>query len=136
MKISAKEQYGLRAVAELAARHGDGPVSLNEVAQAQGVSLAYLEQIVPLLRDAGLIVSTRGAKGGYELARSPQNMTVGDVLRALEGDILPVLCVQHDDDMRPCERIGTCAARAVWQQVHDRVTETLDRMWLADLSTE
>jgi len=133
MKISAKEQYGLRAVAELAARHGNGPVSLSDVAEAQGISLAYLEQIVPSLRDAGLIVSTRGAKGGYELACSPEKVTVGDVLRALDGDILPVLCVRQEDVLRPCERGDICAARTVWQNVHDRVVDTLDRMTLADL---
>jgi Rrf2 family protein len=132
MKISTKEQYGLRAVAELAARHGDGPVSLNDVAQAQGISLAYLEQIIPSLRNAGLIISKRGAKGGYELAYSPEKVTVGDVLRALDGDILPVLCVRQED-VRPCERGDICAARTVWQNVHDRVVETLDRMTLADL---
>jgi Rrf2 family protein len=132
MKISAKEQYGLRAVAELAARHGDGPVPLNEVAQAQGISLAYLEQIVPALRSAGLVVSKRGAKGGYELALSPDRVTVGDVLRALGGGILPILCVRHED-VRPCERGDICAARTVWQNVHDRLVETLDQMTLADL---
>jgi Rrf2 family protein len=132
MKISTKEQYGLRATAELAARYGDGPVSLSDVAHAQGISLAYLEQIIPSLRDAGLITSKRGAKGGYELAHSPEEVTVGDVLRALDGDILPVLCVRQVD-ARPCERGEICAAHTVWQKVHDRVVETLDRMTLADL---
>ena len=132
MKISTKEQYGLRAVAELAARYGDGPVSLGDVARAQDISLSYLEQIIPSLRDAGLIASKRGPKGGYELASSPDKVNVGDVLRALDGDILPVLCVRRAD-VRPCERGDICAARTVWQKVHDRVVETLDQMTLADL---
>ena len=95
MKVSAKEQYGLRAIAELAARYGEGPTSLNDVAQAQGISLAYLEQVIRELRDAGLVFSTRGARGGYELARAPGAITVAEVLRALGGDILPVQCVRR-----------------------------------------
>lgn len=132
MKVSAKEEYGLRAIAELAGRYGSGPVSLAEVAQSQDISLEHLEQIIPALRHAGLVVSTRGARGGYALALSPDQITVGDVLRALDGDILPMQCVQHDQT-RPCTRIGTCAARAVWQTVHRRVQEALDGMTLADL---
>jgi Rrf2 family cysteine metabolism transcriptional repressor len=132
MKVSAKEQYGLRVMAELADRYGEGPVSLSEVAHAQGLSLDYLEQIVPALRDAGLLNSTRGAKGGYELTRPSDEITVGDVLRALDGDILPVLCVS-ESDARPCVRGDTCAARTVWQTIRDRVIETLDGMTLADI---
>jgi Rrf2 family protein len=132
MKISTKEQYGLRAIAELAARYGDGLVSLTDVAQAQDISLSYLEQVVPALRDAGLIVSQRGAKGGYKLAHPPEAITVADVLRAIDGDILPVLCVRGAKK-RPCERGDICAARTVWQNVHDRVVETLDEITLADL---
>ena len=132
MKISAKEQHGLRAIAELASQYGQGPVPLSEIAQTQDISLAYLEQVVPSLRDAGLINSTRGAKGGYELARPPHEITVGDVLRALDGEILPVLCVSQENP-KHCIQENTCAARTVWQTVHERVTRLLDSMTLADL---
>ena len=134
MKVSAKEQYGLRAMAELADRYGEGPVPLSEVAHAQGLSLDYLEQIVPALRDAGLVDSTRGAKGGYELTRPADEIIVGDVLRALDGDILPVLCVS-ESDARPCVRSDICAARTVWRTIRDRVIEALDGMTLADILT-
>jgi Rrf2 family protein len=132
MRISAKEQHGLRAIAKLAGQYGNGPVPLNEVAQSQGISLDYLEQIVPLLRDAGLLNSTRGVKGGYELSRPPDEITVGEVLRALDGDIMPLRCLSEEDALS-CDQSATCAARTVWQTVHSRVLETLDSMTLADL---
>lgn len=131
MKISAKEQYGLRAMAELAARYGQGPVSLSEVADAQEISHDYLEQIVPDLREAGLVQSTRGAYGGYQLAHAPESITVGQVLRALDGEILPLRCLS--DEQERCDRSPTCAARTVWTKVHSRVSETLDEITLADL---
>lgn len=132
MKVSAKEQYGLRAIAELAKQYGAGPVPLSDIAQAQEMSLDYLEQVIPALRDAALLNSTRGAKGGYELARAPDQITVGEVLRALSGEILPVRCVEGDCT-DPCHRTSECSARAVWQTIHDQLLDTLDSMRLADL---
>ena len=131
MKISAKEQHGLRAMAELAARYGQGPVPLGEVADAQGISRDYLEQIVPALREAGLLQSTRGAHGGYQLTRDPARITVGQVLLALEGEIFPLRCVS--ENAAECDRSAMCAARTVWTKVHARVSETLNGMTLADL---
>jgi Rrf2 family protein len=131
MKVSAKEQYGLRAMAELTRQYGAGPIPLNEIAQAQGLSVDYLEQVIPALRDAGLLNSTRGPKGGYELARAPGEITVGEVLRAL-GEILPVRCVD-DDCADPCDRTNECSARTVWQTIHDQLLDTLEGMRLADL---
>jgi Rrf2 family protein len=132
MRVSAKEQHGLRAMAEFAARYGRGPVPLGEVAAALGVSLDYLEQIVPAIRDAGLLISTRGAHGGYELAHPPAEITVGRVLQALDGEILPIRCLSGEEDL-PCDHSPTCAARTVWATVYQRVVETLDGMTLADL---
>lgn len=132
MKFTAKEQYGLRAMAELARHYGRGPVSLSEVAEAQGLPLPYLEQVFAPLRDAGLVRSTRGAHGGYELARAPEAITAGDIIRALEGSILPITCVD-DCDTSFCEREETCATRSVWVQVRDRLVETLDSITLANL---
>jgi Rrf2 family protein len=132
MKVSAKEQHGLRLMAELAQQYGNGPVPLNEVAQAGDMSVDYLEQIVPSLRDAGLLNSTRGARGGYELSRTPADITVGQVLRALDGDILPIRCLA-DKEEQPCAQMPVCSARTVWQAVYARVSQTLDTMTLADL---
>jgi Rrf2 family protein len=132
MKVSAKEQHGLRAMAELAEHYGQGPVPLGEIADALGVSLDYLEQVVPSMRDAGLLHSTRGAHGGYQLALPPDQITVGRVLEALDGDILPIRCLGAEQ-AATCDRSPTCAARAVWATVHRRVVETLNGMTLADL---
>ena len=132
MRVSAKELYGLRAMSEFARQFGQGPLSLSEVAKAQGISRAYLEQIAIDLRRAGLLHSRRGAQGGYFLARAPEETTAGDVIRALEGSILPVQCVE-DQKCNPCAREDGCSTRGIWEEVRDRLVETLDSITLADL---
>jgi Rrf2 family cysteine metabolism transcriptional repressor len=132
VRISAKELYGLRAMGEFARHHGQGPLSLSHVAQSQGISQAYLEQIAIDLRRAGLLHSKRGARGGYYLARTPKATTAGDVIRALEGSILPVQCVA-EQKCTPCSLEAGCSARGIWEQVRDRLVETLDSITLADL---
>jgi len=134
VRVSAKELYGLRAMSEFAHRFGEGPLSLAEVARSQGISQAYLEQIAIDLRRAGLLTSKRGAQGGYFLTRSPQATTAGDVIRALEGPILPVQCMA-EQWCTPCAREGACSARSIWEQVRDRLVETLDSITLADLQS-
>ena len=130
--MSAKELYGLRAMGEFARRAGEGPLSMAEVARSQGLPQAYLEQIAIDLRRAGLLHSKRGAQGGYYLARSPQATTAGDVIRALEGSILPVECAA-EKRCTPCSREAECSARSIWEKVRDRLVETLDGITLADL---
>ena len=132
MRFSAREQVGLRAMVELAQRYGSGPVSLSEIAAAQEVSLSYLEQVIRPLRRAGLLTSTRGASGGYTLARPPATITIGDVIRVLGGAIVPIRCVT-DQTCSPCSLEDRCATRSVWEIVRDRLTETLDGITLADL---
>lgn len=132
MRVSAKELYGLRAMGEFARHFGQGPLSLAEIAKSQGISQAYLEQIAIDLRRAGLLVSTRGAQGGYALSRSPEMVTAGDVIRALEGSILPVQCMV-EERCAPCAYEEGCTARSIWQRVRDRLVETLDSITLADL---
>lgn len=133
MKFSAKEQYGLRAMVEFARRYGQGPVSLQAVAQAQAISPAYLEHVVVPLREAGLLDSTRGAYGGYCLTRNPGSIAVSEVIRALDGAVISLECVSDAADA-PCARgDGICAARKVWEQVHRKLTEALDSTTLADL---
>lgn len=132
MRVSARELYGLRAMSAFARHFGQGPMSLSEVARTQGISQAYLEQIAIDLRRAGLLHSKRGAQGGYYLARAPQVTTAGDVIRALEGSILPVQCVA-DQKCTPCAREDGCSTRDIWEQVRERLVETLDSITLADL---
>ncbi|MBN1137711.1 MAG: Rrf2 family transcriptional regulator [Anaerolineae bacterium] len=135
MRVSAKELYGLRAMTELARHFDQGPISLAEVSRTQGISLDYLEQIAASLRRAGLLESRRGAQGGYLLTRSPQAITAGDVIRALEGSILPVQCTTGLLERRctPCYSATECTARNVWQTLNRRIVETLDGITLADL---
>jgi Rrf2 family protein len=135
MRVSAKELYGLRAMSEFADHFGQGPLSLARVAERQEISQAYLEQIAIDLRRAGLLHSKRGAHGGYYLARAPESTTIGDVIRALEGSILPIQCVA-DPKCLPCSMEEDCTARGIWEQVRDRLVETLDTITLADLTHE
>ena len=132
MRVSAKELYGLRAMSEFAHHYGQGPLSLAQVAARQGISQAYLEQIAIDLRRSGLLRSKRGAQGGYYLANAPEATTAGDVIRALEGSILPVQCVA-EHKCEPCSLEDGCSARGIWEQVRDRLVETLDSITLANL---
>jgi Rrf2 family protein len=119
---------------ELARRYGDGPVPLSEIARVQGISQGYLEQVAAALRRAELLISRRGAAGGYTLARKPDTITVGDVIRVLEGEIVPMTCVIDKYSCEaPCAREGQCATRDVWLTVRMQLEETLDGTTLADL---
>jgi Rrf2 family transcriptional regulator, cysteine metabolism repressor len=119
---------------DLAKSTGKGPVSLTEVAASQDISLGYLEQLIAILKKAGLVESTRGAHGGYELARGPQEISVGDIVRALDGPIAPVECVaENRSHSEGCDREAECPSRAVWVKMRDKMTETLDSTSLADL---
>ncbi len=118
---------------QLGRRFGTGPASLAEIAQVEDLPRAYLEQLVTSLRDAALVVSTRGAHGGYELALPPEQIRMSDVLRALEGPIAPMICATDDPDHAACERSARCTVNVLWMKVRDAITDTLDAMTLADL---
>ena len=135
MKISTRGGYGLRAMIELAQRYGQGPVPLAEVAQAEEISLAYLEQIIAPLRQAGLVESRRGAYGGYALARAPGAITVGQIVRALEGPITPYPCASEEGDFI-CEREASCAARLFWQRMRNGIAAVLDSTTLEELVSQ
>jgi Rrf2 family protein len=116
-------------------RHaGMGPASLAEIAAEEDLPRAYLEQLVVSLRDAGLVTSTRGAHGGYELARPPETITMTEVLRALEGPIAPMMCATDDPEHGIlCDRSARCTVNVLWVRVRDAVAGALDSMTLADL---
>jgi Rrf2 family transcriptional regulator, cysteine metabolism repressor len=120
-------------MAQLARRHGTGPASLTDIAEQEDLPRAYLEQLVISLRDADLVQSTRGAHGGYELTRAPEEIVMGDVLRALEGPIAPMICVTDDPNHMTCERSGHCTVNFMWVRVRDAIAGALDSMTLADL---
>ena len=130
MKISTKGRYGLRLVLDLAVHYENGLISLKDIAQRQEISEKYLEQIIILLHKSGLIKSMRGAQGGYTLTRHPQSITVGEVLRALEGPFIPVDCVK---DKSACLRSSKCTTIVVWEKSGNAVNEVLDGMTMQDL---
>ena len=118
---------------QLGRRYGLGPASLAEIAADEDLPRAYLEQLVTSLRDAGLVVSTRGARGGYELVAHPAEVRMSDVLRALEGPIAPMICASDEPDHAACDRSTRCTVNVLWIRVRDAITGTLDGMTLADL---
>jgi Rrf2 family transcriptional regulator, cysteine metabolism repressor len=119
---------------QLGRHYGKGPSSLAEIAAEEDLPRAYLEQLVMSLRDAGLVTSTRGAHGGYELARAPQDIRMSEVLRALEGPLAPMICASDDPEHAiVCDRSSRCTVNVLWVRVRDAITTTLDAMTLADL---
>lgn len=135
MKLSTRGRYGLRAMLDIAINQGDGPITLHSISERQGISVGYLEQLMVPLKKEGLIRSVRGAQGGYLLARGPDKITVGDIIRALEGPIAPVACVSEDYP-EECDRAEGCVTRLVWAKVRDSIAEVLDSLTLADLIEE
>ena len=131
MIISTKGRYGLRAMFELAKEYGNDPQSIKHIAELQGLSVQYLEQIFSKLKAAGLVKSTRGAGGGYALADAPKAMTVGRVLTALEGPLTPAECV--GDDAAGCENIGLCTTHIIWQRIYDGFNNVIYGITLADM---
>jgi len=130
MKISTKGRYALRLMVDLAIAGSPAPISLKDVAARQNLSDKYLEQIVTPLSHAGLVRSVRGAGGGYLLTRKPEEYTVGDILRPLEGDLAPVECAT---DATYCDRCGQCVTLELWQDIHRAVSQVVDNTTLADL---
>ncbi len=130
MIISTKGRYGLRAMFELAKAWEQGRLSIRQIAAQQELSEQYLEQIFPLLKSAGLVTSTRGAGGGYQLAKEPKAISVGSVLTALEGELAPADCVRSDND---CENAHQCTTHAIWQRIYDGISAVVEGISLQDM---
>lgn len=134
LSFSTKGEYGVRLMVQLGRRAGQGPASLADIATDEDLPRAYLEQLVMSLRDADLVRSTRGARGGYELTRDPAEIRMSEVLRALEGPIAPMVCASEDPEHGTvCDRSARCTVNVLWVRVRDAVTGALDSMTLADL---
>lgn len=118
MKLSTKGRYGARSMLDLALHYSvnDGPVALGGIADRQGISEEYLEQIFSALRKSGLVESVRGAQGGYKLGRPAEKITIGDILRVLEGSLAPVDCVV-EGKAPVCDRYDECVMSGVWPVV-------------------
>ena len=132
MKLSTKGKYGVRAVYEIARHAGKGPITIKEIADRQGISLSYLEQILHKLGKAGLIDSVRGPAGGYLLARKPAELTIGDIVRTLEGPIALSHCLEPGES-GDCYQAEDCVARMVWSRVGAKIEEALDSISFEDL---
>jgi Rrf2 family transcriptional regulator, cysteine metabolism repressor len=134
--FSTRGEYGVRMMVELARHYGSGPISLAEMADHESLPRPYLEQLVVSLREAELVHSTRGAHGGYELSRNPDEIKMGEVLRALEGPIAPMVCASEDPAHATiCGRTGYCTVNHLWMTVQRAIIGALDSITLADLAT-
>ncbi|HLR20474.1 MAG TPA: Rrf2 family transcriptional regulator [Tissierellaceae bacterium] len=131
MRLSTKGRYGLMAMFQLAQEYGKGPVSLREIAETQKLSNSYLEQLFAVLRKDGLIKSVRGAQGGYLLSDEPGNITVGKILRSLEGDLSPSECTS--DNTIDCTKEDDCATKLVLVKIKDSIDEVVDSITLRDM---
>jgi Rrf2 family transcriptional regulator, cysteine metabolism repressor len=137
VKLSTKGRYGVAAMYDLALHYGQGPISLKSVASRQGISEHYLEQLMGTLRKSGYVKSVRGAQGGYTLTKDPAQISVGDIIKIMEGPIAPVDCLLTDAvDNEYCQRASICVTRGVWAKVRDSINGVLDSISLADLCRE
>lgn len=131
MKLSTRSRYGVRLMLELALNNGKGQVLLKDIAREEDISEKYLSLIIIPLKSAGLVTSTRGAHGGYALAKPPSTITLREIVEVLEGDTCLVDCVKNPD---ACPRVDTCASRDLWVVLSGKISETLGSITLADLA--
>ena len=133
MKLSTRTRYAVRAIIELAQNGNNQPLQLKIIAQRQDISVKYLEQLMAVLRSGGFVRSVRGSKGGYVLAKAPDQIKLSDVFHCLEGPVATTECVEDADY---CRRSLDCAARNLWTRVEAAVNEVLDSVTLKDLLDE
>ncbi len=130
MKISTKGRYGLRVLLDIATHQDKGPVILRDISGRQNISEKYLWQVINPLKASGLVNSMRGAKGGYVLAKDPDDITLLEVVSILEGPICVVDCLA---DQGKCERSGACVTRAIWAKIDSGIKESMGRITLREL---
>lgn len=130
MKLSTRGRYGLRVMFDLALNFSGTPISLTDISERQKISLSYLEQLMILLKKSKLVRSVRGAQGGYILSCSPSDITVGDVLRALEGSLAPTQCIEVES-----KRVD-CVPRLVYSRIYEGILGVVDNLTLQDMKNE
>ncbi|MCK4752528.1 MAG: Rrf2 family transcriptional regulator [Planctomycetes bacterium] len=130
MKLSTRTRYGIRAILELAENSGTTPLQIKVIAKRQDISVKYLEQLMAMLKSAGLVKSVRGSKGGYLLAKTPNQIKLSDCFKALEGPVITAECLE---DESYCQRTADCVARQLWAEVQNAIMSVLDSMTLQDL---
>ena len=131
MQMSTRGRYGARVMLELALRYDEGSIPLKEIADRQEISPKYLVQIITSLKAAGLVISARGSAGGYVLGRPPSQITLSEVIQAMEGSLAPVACA---DNGKHCKRAGFCAMRDVWLQIKNAMDDILGSINLENLA--
>ena len=136
MKISTKGRYGLRAMVDLAVHENSGATPLREISERQKISEQYLEQLFASLRKSGIVKSVRGAHGGYLLNHAPEEITVKDILIALEGPIAPVDCVLSEDTREECNSRNGCVTYDLWVRVKENIDQMLDSVKLSELKDQ
>ena len=130
MKISTRGRYSLRVMIDLAEHIDGGYIPLKDVVARQGVSQKYLEGIMTDLSKAGVVFALHGKGGGYKLSRSPEKITVGEVLRITEGDLAPIACLE--ENAVPCERAGECKTLPMWNELNEVIAKFFDEKTIAD----
>ncbi len=134
MRISTKGRYAVRVMLDLAVNNTGEYIKVKQIADRQGISEKYLEQIIAILNKAGFVKSTRGAQGGYRLSRDPKEYTVGQILRLTEGSLNPVPCLDSCTSEVDCLRYDTCETVEVWKQLADAINGVVDHVTIADLA--
>lgn len=134
MKISTKGRYALRMLIDLAEHKNDGYIALKDIAARQNISKKYLEQIIPILNRADILLANRGFQGGYKLAKAPDKYIVGDILRLTEGSLSPVACL--DQEPIECSKSDTCPTLPIWIGLKNVICEYLDGITLQDILDE
>ena len=136
MKLSTKGRYGLRAVVDLALHSDEDTVALSSIAERESISISYLEQLIAKLKKAGIVNSVRGAQGGYMLAKPADQISVGDILRALEGSLNPVECSEVFGGESSCSGADLCVTKYVWKRISDSINDAVDHILLSELVEE
>ena len=131
MMISTRGRYALRVIIDLAENSAEGLIPMHEVAKRQGISLKYLERILPELVSGKLVEGVHGKGGGYRLTKEPENISVAEILKLTEGDIAPVACLE--DNAATCDRMEDCRTLPMWKELNDRINEYLESVKVADL---
>lgn len=134
LRLSTRGEYGVRAIYEIAKNYHNAPMTIREIAERQNLSISYLEQILNRLRREGLIKSQRGPGGGYVLSREPEDITIGRILKALEGPVAIAQCL--DPKKKGCSQIERCVSKPLWKSLGERVERFLETISLSDLLKE
>lgn len=132
MILSTKGRYGLKAMVDIALNSQQTPVSIHSIALRQDISDRYLEQLIGRLKKAGLLKSSRGSQGGYQLSKDISEITVGEILSALEGNLKPINCKELDEE-GGCKTAESCVTKYVWKRIYDNILDSVNHIYLSEL---